>query len=197
MRILNRRERPHTHTPASPQVSTTTENVVCHFYHRNFERCKIVDKHLALLAKKYMETRFIKLSAPVRGRSRLWADCLSCCAVLCCRCASVSLQAAGTVWLFSWLKARLAAPPTHPPSPHHPPTHHHHHHQQDAPFITVKLGIKVLPCVVMFKNGVSVDRVVGFEQLGGKDDFPTVVSVGLGGWRPGWGERGESVMQRV
>jgi hypothetical protein len=25
----------------------------------------------------------------------------------------------------------------------------------------------------MFKNGVSVDRVVGFEQLGGKDDFST------------------------
>jgi hypothetical protein len=48
------------------KVTTSTDNVVCHFYHRDFERCKIVDKHLALLAKKYMETRFIKLSAPVR-----------------------------------------------------------------------------------------------------------------------------------
>jgi hypothetical protein len=38
---------------------------VCHFFHKDLERCKIVDKHLALLAKKYMETRFIKLSAPV------------------------------------------------------------------------------------------------------------------------------------
>lgn len=37
----------------------------------------------------------------------------------------------------------------------------------------MKLGIKVLPAVVMFKNGVSVDRVVGFEQLGGRDDFNT------------------------
>ncbi|KIY93449.1 hypothetical protein MNEG_14514 [Monoraphidium neglectum] len=45
--------------------------------------------------------------------------------------------------------------------------------QLDAPFFTVKLGVKVLPCVVLFKAGVSVDRVVGFEQLGGKDDFPT------------------------
>lgn len=44
---------------------------------------------------------------------------------------------------------------------------------QDAPFFTVKLGIRVLPAVVLFKNGVSVDRVVGFEQLGGKDDFST------------------------
>ncbi|KIZ03525.1 hypothetical protein MNEG_4440 [Monoraphidium neglectum] len=34
------------------EVTTTTENVVVHFYHRDFERCKIVDKHLALLAKK-------------------------------------------------------------------------------------------------------------------------------------------------
>lgn len=45
--------------------------------------------------------------------------------------------------------------------------------QQDAPFFTVKLGIRVLPAVVLFKNGVSVDRVVGFDQLGGKDDFST------------------------
>lgn len=37
----------------------------------------------------------------------------------------------------------------------------------------MKLGIKVLPAVVLFKNGVSVDRVIGFEQLGGKDDFNT------------------------
>lgn len=44
---------------------------------------------------------------------------------------------------------------------------------QDAPFFTVKLGIKILPTVVMFKNGVSVDRLVGFEQLGGRDDFST------------------------
>ena len=31
----------------------------------------------------------------------------------------------------------------------------------------------MLPAVVLFKNGVSVDRVVGFDQLGGKDDFST------------------------
>jgi hypothetical protein len=42
----------HGHRHPPPQVTTTTENVVVHFYHRDFERCKIVDKHLALLAKK-------------------------------------------------------------------------------------------------------------------------------------------------
>ncbi|KAI8470204.1 MAG: thioredoxin-like protein [Monoraphidium minutum] len=94
------------------EITTTTENVVVHFYHRDFERCKIVDRHLAALAKRYMETRFIKISAP------------------------------------------------------------------DSPFFTVKLGIKVLPCVVLFKDGVSVDRVVGFDQLGGKDDFATAAFEG-------------------
>lgn len=44
---------------------------------------------------------------------------------------------------------------------------------QDAPFFTVKLQIKVLPCLLLFINGVAVDRVVGFEELGGKDDFAT------------------------
>jgi len=89
------------------ELVTKYENVVCHFFHKEFERCKIVDKHMAQLAKKYMETRCIKLSAP------------------------------------------------------------------DSPFFTVKLGIRVLPCVIMFKHGVSVARIVGFEQLGGKDDFST------------------------
>ena len=42
---------------------------MCHFFHRDFERCKILDKHLAILARKYFDTRFIKLSAPVRPRT--------------------------------------------------------------------------------------------------------------------------------
>jgi len=28
------------------QISTKTKKVVCHFYHPDFTRCKIVDKHL-------------------------------------------------------------------------------------------------------------------------------------------------------
>lgn len=35
-----------------------------------------------------------------------------------------------------------------------------------TPFLTEKLGIRVLPCVIGFKDGVGVDRVVGFEGLG-------------------------------
>jgi hypothetical protein len=48
------------------EVVTNTPHVVTHFYHDGFERCKVLDKHLGALAKKYVETRFVKLSAPVR-----------------------------------------------------------------------------------------------------------------------------------
>lgn len=89
------------------ETVTRTERVVCHFFHRDFERCKIMDKHLAVLARQYMHTRFVKLSAP------------------------------------------------------------------DAPFFTVKLNVKMLPCVLIFNNGVAVDRIVGFEGFKGKDNFDT------------------------
>ncbi|KAJ5126259.1 hypothetical protein N7448_005570 [Penicillium atrosanguineum] len=37
---------------------------------------------------------------------------------------------------------------------------------RSTPFLAEKLGIRVLPCVIGFKDGVGVDRVVGFEGLG-------------------------------
>lgn len=88
---------------------TKSKYVVCQFYHAAFERCKIFDMHLALLAKKYLPTRFIKLNA------------------------------------------------------------------EKAPFFVGKLQVKVLPTLVLFKDGIAVDRVVGFEELGGVDDFATSV----------------------
>ncbi|XP_019956305.1 thioredoxin domain-containing protein 9 [Paralichthys olivaceus] len=39
-----------------------SKNVVCHFYRSSTFRCKIIDKHLAILAKKHVETKFIKLN---------------------------------------------------------------------------------------------------------------------------------------
>lgn len=41
--------------------------VVAHFCHRDFERCRIMDAHLGGLCRKHFGTRFIKLSAPVRA----------------------------------------------------------------------------------------------------------------------------------
>ena len=89
------------------EVVTKTHLVVCHFFHKDFERCKIMDKHLKLLAPKYFTTRFCRISAP------------------------------------------------------------------DTPFFVAKLSVQVLPCVLFFVDGVAVDRVVGFDELGAKDDFQT------------------------
>uniref|UniRef100_A0A7N0SX47 Thioredoxin domain-containing protein n=1 Tax=Kalanchoe fedtschenkoi TaxID=63787 RepID=A0A7N0SX47_KALFE len=86
---------------------TGSEFVICHFYHREFYRCKIMDKHLKTLASKHVDTKFVKLDA------------------------------------------------------------------ENAPFFVTKLGIKTLPCVVLFRKGVAIDRVVGFQELGNKDDFTT------------------------
>ena len=43
-------------------VCKKSNKVVCHFYRDTTFRCKIVDKHLALLAPKHLETRFVKLN---------------------------------------------------------------------------------------------------------------------------------------
>ncbi|KAH9554254.1 hypothetical protein CY35_08G054900 [Sphagnum magellanicum] len=86
---------------------TGSPMVVCHFFHREFFRCKIMDKHIKLLAPKYFETKFICVDA------------------------------------------------------------------ENCPFFVTKLAIKVLPCVLLFRDGVATDRIVGFHELGGVDDFPT------------------------
>ncbi|KAF8411519.1 hypothetical protein HHK36_004071 [Tetracentron sinense] len=86
---------------------TGSEKVICHFYHREFYRSKIMDKHLKSLAPRHIETKFIKLDA------------------------------------------------------------------ENAPFFVTKLGVKTLPCVVLFSKGVAIDRLIGFQDLGGRDDFTT------------------------
>ncbi|MED6191898.1 Thioredoxin domain-containing protein plp3b [Stylosanthes scabra] len=86
---------------------TGSEKVICHFYHKEFYRCKIMDKHLKSLSPKHIDTKFIKLDA------------------------------------------------------------------ENAAFFVAKLAIKTLPCVILFRQGVAVDRLIGFQDLGGKDDFST------------------------
>eukprot|EP00922_Rhytidocystis_sp_ex-Travisia-forbesii_P032945 GHVS01049014.1.p1 GENE.GHVS01049014.1~~GHVS01049014.1.p1 ORF type:complete len:222 (+),score=41.60 GHVS01049014.1:215-880(+) len=44
-------------------VVTKNKLVVCHFYEDGFERCRIVDKHLQILAPLHTLTKFIKLNA--------------------------------------------------------------------------------------------------------------------------------------
>eukprot|EP00933_Yihiella_yeosuensis_P020826 TRINITY_DN16630_c2_g1_i1.p1 TRINITY_DN16630_c2_g1~~TRINITY_DN16630_c2_g1_i1.p1 ORF type:complete len:253 (-),score=84.64 TRINITY_DN16630_c2_g1_i1:173-931(-) len=44
--------------------TVTSSNLsVVHFYHRHFEKCKIMDHHLSKCAKKFFGTRFVKLDA--------------------------------------------------------------------------------------------------------------------------------------
>ncbi len=44
-------------------VKNKKERIVCHFYHPDFMKCKILDKHLALVAYEHPETLFIKIVA--------------------------------------------------------------------------------------------------------------------------------------
>eukprot|EP00899_Mesostigma_viride_P016762 jgi/Mesvir1/25087/Mv21553-RA.1 len=50
---------------------TGSELVVCHFFHKEFSRCKIIDKHLSTLCTKYFATKFIKLDVEVRDTQTL------------------------------------------------------------------------------------------------------------------------------
>uniref|UniRef100_A0A0D9X5V5 Thioredoxin domain-containing protein n=1 Tax=Leersia perrieri TaxID=77586 RepID=A0A0D9X5V5_9ORYZ len=87
-------------------AAKASERLVCHFYRDNWP-CKVIDKHLSILAKQHVETRFVKV------------------------------------------------------------------HAEKAPFLTEKLRIVVLPTLALVKNAKVEDYVVGFDELGGKDDFST------------------------
>ncbi|XP_030553137.1 thioredoxin domain-containing protein 9 homolog [Rhodamnia argentea] len=87
-------------------VVKASERVVCHFYRENWP-CKVMDKHMSILAKQHIETRFVKI------------------------------------------------------------------HAEKSPFLTEKLKIVVLPTLALVKNAKVEDYVVGFDELGGTDEFST------------------------
>ncbi|XP_022854514.1 thioredoxin domain-containing protein 9 homolog [Olea europaea var. sylvestris] len=87
-------------------VVKSSERVVCHFYRENWP-CKVMDKHLSILAKQHIETRFVKINA------------------------------------------------------------------EKSLYLAEKLKIVVLPTLALIKNAKVDDYVVGFDELGGKDDFST------------------------
>jgi len=88
-------------------VCKKSHKVVCHFYRDSTFRCKIVDKHLGILAKQHVESRFIKLSV------------------------------------------------------------------DEAPFLVERLKIKVLPTIALLKDSKVKDYIIGFDDLGGIDEFTT------------------------
>ena len=86
-----------------------SQHVVVHFYHLEFIRCKIIDKHLKLLAPQHLGCKFLHIDSA------------------------------------------------------------------KAPFFVEKLSVRMLPTVVVFHDGKVADSLVGFEDLGNKDDFRTAV----------------------
>lgn len=46
---------------------------------------------------------------------------------------------------------------------------------EKAKFFVEKLKIRVLPVVICFENGIVIDRIVGFDDIGNSDDFQTEV----------------------
>lgn len=42
---------------------TNSMHTICHFYHHDFEKCKVMDHHLHILAKRHIETKFVKIDA--------------------------------------------------------------------------------------------------------------------------------------
>jgi len=93
---------------------TGSLKVICHFYHRDFPRCEILNHHLQILATKHIESKFIKVNA------------------------------------------------------------------EKAPFFIEKLRIRTIPTIVIFQDGVAIDKMIGFEELseglpeGKEDEWPTV-----------------------
>lgn len=51
-------------------------------------------------------------------------------------------------------------------------------HVENAPFLVDRLKIVVLPCLISFVDGKSVDRIEGFAELGNTDNFSTAMLEG-------------------
>eukprot|EP00842_Homolaphlyctis_polyrhiza_P005788 jgi/Hompol1/620/HPOL_005366-RA len=43
------------------KITTTTDKCIVHFAHKDFRRCLLMDKHLAELARRHPQTRFLKI----------------------------------------------------------------------------------------------------------------------------------------
>jgi hypothetical protein len=48
---------------------------------------------------------------------------------------------------------------------------------EKAGFFVEKFKIRILPCIVVFLNGIVRDSIIGFEELGGVDTFCTATLV--------------------
>ncbi|ODQ57063.1 hypothetical protein WICANDRAFT_58672 [Wickerhamomyces anomalus NRRL Y-366-8] len=44
------------------QRTTTIKHVVLHFFHENFQKCKVMDDKLKVMAEKHLSTKFIRVN---------------------------------------------------------------------------------------------------------------------------------------
>jgi len=92
-----------------PETTDSSEWTVVHFYHDEFEKCKIMDHHLKIISEKYLECKFLRINS------------------------------------------------------------------QKAPFFCSKLKIRTLPTVLVFQNGITQARLVGFEGISDGNKWPTTL----------------------
>ena len=85
---------------------TKLKYTVVHFFHKEFQRCQIMDKHLKILCEQFPNTQFLAVNA------------------------------------------------------------------EKTPFFVQRLGIRTLPTLCIFVDGVLKDKVLGFQGLSG-DEFLT------------------------
>lgn len=45
------------------QEITGSMNVICHFFHRDFQKCEIMNLHLSKLAQRHIESKFVRINA--------------------------------------------------------------------------------------------------------------------------------------
>ena len=84
-----------------------SSRAIVHFYRPTTRRCEILDKHLDILARKHVESKFLRVNA------------------------------------------------------------------EKSPFLVERLKIWMMPTVVLIKEGKTDHSIVGFDELGGRDDFST------------------------
>ena len=141
-------------------MTKNSENVVCHFYREETFRCKIMDKHLAILAKKHVETKFCKVITTLNILSKMivlheWHDNN----IMQCYCIHVCAHK-HVYTLYVQQMNPLSLSPS----------------QIDAektPFLCDRLKIRTIPTVILIKDSVTRGYIVGFTDLGNTDEFST------------------------
>ena len=54
----------------------------------------------------------------------------------------------------------------------HPETKFVYINAENAPFFMERLAIKTLPTILLFRDGINFERILGFEGVSNKDNFP-------------------------